>query len=347
MSILLKKKILWPHNFDPSLPQSGVFVHVFAQRLRDLGCNVDLLFLGDLRKPDEFLRAIKKLRLESKRYDLIHSQFGSACSLVSALSVKNKPLLLTLRGSDWYRIKNGFSLFSFHGLLANLFTKISLRHFDGVICVSRRMQAEVAEFVHDKRVFYLPDPIDLDVFKPINKKKVRLKLGLEKDIDKKWVLFTSVSKTNPVKRFDLAKNAFEIANRKCGDLELCLASGIDHSLMPEFVGACDLILLTSTHEGWPNCVKEALACDIPFVCTNVSDLQEISTLEPSCRVCPPDPIVIAENICEVLSENGQARLRHHVFEMSLPNACKQIEKIYEEILSGKMFVSKIENNLCV
>ena len=44
---------------------------------------------------------------------------------------------------------------------------------------------------------------------------------------------------DPVKRFPLAKQAFELANSKLGNLRLRIANGLPHQEMPLFTAACD------------------------------------------------------------------------------------------------------------
>lgn len=62
-----------------------------------------------------------------------------------------------------------------------------------------------------------------------------------------------------------------------------------------------IVLCTSTHEGWLNSIKEALACNVPVVLTDVSDLHLITDNEKDCRIYPPDAEIIVDNICDVLN----------------------------------------------
>ena len=116
-----------------------------------------------------------------------------------------------------------------------------------------------------------------------------------------------------------------------GNLRLRVATDLPHESMPLFVAACDLILCTSENEGWPNCVKESLSCGVPFVATDVSDLRDIAAQEPSCRVCPPDAAVIAENIRDVLQRPTQPNLRRYAEAMSQETIGKSIVSMYETV----------------
>ncbi|HEY0941098.1 MAG TPA: glycosyltransferase [Steroidobacter sp.] len=323
-------RVLWTHNFDPSVPNSGVFMHKAAEAIRARGVDLQLEYLGNLRSVRQLLRARKHVRRLAPGFDLVHAQFGSACALVTS-AADSVPKVVTIRGSDWnvHRASRGF--FYFHTRLASAFTRLSINSYDVVLTVSRRVAAELQRFAPRAHVDVSPSPVDLSRFVPRDKREARALLGYP-GCEEKWVLFNSLRLHNPIKRFALAQQAFDLAQARCGNLRLRIASDLPHEQMPLFVAACDLILCTSDNEGWPNSIKEALACNVPFVATDVSDLRDIASVEPSCRVCPPDAEVIAANICDVLSAPAPQRLRRHVEAMSGDAISDQLIAIYEAAL---------------
>jgi glycosyltransferase involved in cell wall biosynthesis len=189
----------------------------------------------------------------------------------------------------------------------------------------------MARFAPDAHMTVLPSPIDLARFVPSDKKEAKALLGFP-DCSEKWVLFNALSLQNPIKRFDLAKQAFDIAQARHGNLRLRLATDLPHDALPLFTASCDLIVCTSENEGWPNSIKEALACNVPFVSTDVSDLRDIAGNEPSCRICPPDAQVIADNICDVLAGPEPKGLRQYVLDMSLDATGERLISAYESVL---------------
>lgn len=324
-------RVLWTHNFDPRIPNSGVFVFTAAEGLRARGIDLQLEYLGNLRSVPQLLRARARVRQLAPEFDLVHAQFGSACALATA-AVEEVPKVLTIRGSDWNTHNSSLGFLYFHTRLASIFTRAAIGAYDCVISVSRRMAAELAQFAPNALMTVLPSPIDLTRFVPRNRSEAKTLLGYS-NCAEKWVLFNSVSLNNSVKRFGLANQAFELAQSRHGNLRLRIATDLSHDVLPLFVAACDVIVCTSEYEGWPNSVKEALACNIPFVATDVSDLRDIARKEPSCRICPPDAQAIADSICDVLAGPEPQGLRQYVSGMGLDAISDQLILTYDSVLS--------------
>jgi glycosyltransferase involved in cell wall biosynthesis len=324
-------RVLWTHNFEPRVANSGVFMHKAAEGMRARGVDLQLHYLGNLRSIPQLLRARGQVRRMAAEFDLVHAQFGSACALATAAATA-VPKIVTIRGSDWNTHDATRGFFYFHTRLASAFTKRALPSYDGVVTVSQRVAAEVMQAAPRAHVAVSPSPVDLSRFVPRDKQEARALLG-HPECTEKWVLFNSLRLNNPIKRFALAQQAFAVAQERCGNLRLRIASGLAHDAMPLFVAACDLILCTSDNEGWPNSVKEALACNVPFVATDVSDLRAIAQAEPSCRVCPADPAVIADNMCDVLQSQQACDLRKYVAGMSVAAVSDQLSEFYESVLA--------------
>lgn len=323
-------RVLWTHNFDPSTPVRGVFMHTAAEGLRARGINLQLEYLGNLRSPGQLWRARAHLRRIGGSFDIVHAQFGSACAWATS-SAGSRPRLLSLRGSDWYTFNAGRGFLYYHTRLASRMTKGALRSYDRLLTESKRMAAELREFSPNSRVEVVTAPVDLECFKPRDRRAAKAALGFP-ECSEKWVLFTTVNACNPIKRPELAHRAFELAQKRRGNLRLRLATGIDPASMPQFVAACDVVLCTSVYEGWPNSVKEALACEVPFVATDVSDLHDIARNDSRCRVCPPDAEAIADSICDVLDGPPPTGLRRHVEHMSVPVISERLISTYQELV---------------
>lgn len=303
-----------------------------AEGLKAIGVDVQLEYLGNLRSPLNILKAQKHVKKISKEFDLVHAQYGSACAIVSS-TVKGCTKVLSLRGSDW-NVHTSFGFLYWHTRLAKLMTRLAVERYDLVIPVSNRIALELKQNFPKVPSVALPSPIDVDRFVPVKKEQARALLGFPNNKEK-WVLFTSGNRNNPIKRYSLARQAVDLANAKLGNVRMRVASGLPHSELPLFVAACDIILCVSENEGWPNSIKEALACNLPFVSTDVSDLRDIADKEPTCRICPPDAAALAENICDVLSIPRTENLRRHVIKMDVRTTSKRLLDLYIDLISRK------------
>lgn len=305
-------------------------MNIAATGLRRLGVDLHCEYLGNLRSVPNLIKARKRLRQLAEAFDVVHAQYGSACSLVTA-AITGIPKVLSIRGNDWNVHNDSIGFYYFHTRLARAMTRWSIGSFDCVVTVSNRVAADIRRYYPAQRLEPLPSPLDLTRFVPRDKNEARAQQGFP-DCDEKWVLFNALNIYDPIKRFDLAQEAFNIAAAKLGNLRFRVATNLPHDILPLFASACDVILCTSETEGWPNCVKEALACNVPFVATDVSDLKEIAAKDRTCRVCPSDPEILAENICDVLTCGERPEVRKHVEEMSLDRSSQRLLKIYESVI---------------
>ncbi len=325
--------ILWTHNFNPDELNAGVFMFTAAEAIRALGVDVKLEYLGNLRSVLSILKAQEHVKKISKDFDLVHAQYGSACA-IATLKAKNCPKVLSLRGSDWNVHTASFSFHYWHTRLAKIMTRLAVKKYDLTITVSNRMCLDLRRNFPNVRSVALPSPVDTNRFVLVDKGQARQLLGFP-DNNEKWILFTAGDRNNPIKRYPLARQAVDLANAKLGNVKMRVASGLPHSELPLFVAACDLILCTSDNEGWPNSIKEALACNVPFVSTDVSDLSDIADKESICRICPADAAVLADNICDVLSTPETVDLRRHVREMDVRTTSERLLDLYRGLVSRK------------
>lgn len=322
--------MLWPHNFNKQdTPNAGVFMELSRRALHQVGIKPVLLYLGNLRSARGILQARRLVRDAAPNFALIHAQFGSACAVSSV--GHGRPTLISLRGSDWTAAYSPNLRDKAHALLATRMTRFAVRHASGVVSVSNRIAGEVEAFTDHPRVCVAPGPIDLDVFRPRDKFDSRQRLGL--DPSATYVLFTTESKTNPLKRLELAQAAVVRARERIPNVELLIASGRPHSEMPLITAAADCALLTSVAEGWPNCVKEALACDVPFVSTDVSDLKSIADIDQRCRVADATPEALGDSLVAVLTDTkSRSGLRTHLSSMSYEAFAHRLRDFYQQTI---------------
>ena len=323
-------RVLWTHNFNPSNPNAGCFMHTSAKGLRALGVDVQFEFLGNLRSPWNVLAARKRIRLRARDFDVVHAQYGSACAFVTA-GVDDRPTAVTVRGNDWNLHNETFHPLYFHTRLARALTRRSLGLFSAVIPVSQRLANELVNLVPTSKIKVIPAAIDLDRWKDVYLlgERNRKNTVISKTCS---VLFTNSRMKDPIKRSALCNLTIAIAKKRMTGITLKVASTIPYEDMPRYVSSCDAILCVSESEGWPNSVKEALACNVPFVATDISDLQAIAAQEPTCRVCEPSATVLANNLCEVLEMARPTTLRKYVEQMGLVPSSKNLLSVYQSLV---------------
>jgi teichuronic acid biosynthesis glycosyltransferase TuaC len=308
---------------------AGVFMYISQRALAATGVSPEMLYLGNLRGPIRLYRAHQLFVQASSCADLIHCQFGSAAALVCSEG-GHCPRVLSLRGSDWTRRYSRGLAGRLHSRTAALFTRLCLRRYQAVVCVSHRIAEEVQLEFPGVVTHVLPSPIDLSVFYPRDRDAAREQLGLPND-GHRYVVFGSAKARNPLKRRWLAEQAVAWAQQQMPELRLLPATGYTHEMMPVVLSAADVAICTSTSEGWPNFVKEALACNVPFVSTDVSDLRLIAAKEPMCRVVDAEPQHLGQALLDVLSLRRPVNLRAHVAGMSTEQHASHLIRIYSTL----------------
>ncbi|UWX55006.1 glycosyltransferase family 4 protein [Maribacter litopenaei] len=312
-----KKRILWTHNFPYDSTLGGIWMFNQHEFLKD---EVDLYYLNNLRNPIYFIKHLLKLRKLSKDYDIVHAQYGSAVGFITSFAKCSR--ILSLKGSDWYKAPNPSIFNKIRIFIGGYLTKFSIKRFDHIIVMSNHMKEQVIAKFGQLNIDAIVHPIDLEKFQSGGSK-----------IDKKTkkVLFASVNVRNPIKRFPLAEESFRLLKNKLPEAELIVMSKIPHDEVCEFMDGMDVLLLTSTHEGWPNVVKEMLALNKPFVSTRVSDLGEIAEQTSSCFVCDDD----AEQLSAALFKSLNApeeNLRKFVTGFSMKSSLYAVKEIYSKYL---------------
>ncbi len=326
-------RVLWVHNFRSHRLNADAWMHALAAAMRRAGVEVDLHATGSLRGLGRLLAVRRRITQASADYDVAHAQFGSACGVVTAQA--RCPRVLSLRGTEMLGCDAGSWRLRLHGQASRWMTGATLGRYARVIVMSHRMRAEVAKF-HQRHqgVEVLPSGIDLAKFQAIDRREARRRLGFAHDV-RPWVLFASLRAENPVKRPKLARAAFDRAQLRRTDLVLKTLHGVSHAQVPLWMNAANVLLVTSTREGWPNVVKEALACQVPFVSTDVSDLVRIAAVEPSCTVAAAEPGALAEGLLRAIDAGPSGLLRRHVEPMEIETTARRLRAIYEDALGWR------------
>jgi glycosyltransferase involved in cell wall biosynthesis len=199
---------------------------------------------------------------------------------------------------------------------------------DKVILVSQEMKEKLK---YDKAVV-IPCGINFNLFKPMPRKKARRELNLPQD--KKLVLWAGQPR-RAEKRFDIVKEAVALTQKEDPSVEFVLLSGKPHDVVPKYMNACDVLVLTSDAEGSPMVIKEAMACNLPIVSVPVGDVAEVIGGTDGCYLCTQNPADVAEKLLLVLRNGGRTGGREHIRHMELGHISQRIITQYQEVLHEK------------
>lgn len=315
----------WP---APGGPRTSHFIKRQADFLQAAGVDVDVFHFQAQKNVARYVKAWLAVRrqLRSKRYDLIHAQFGQ--SGLMALP-KRLPYVVTLRGSDILgTVSDRSGQYTAAGKINQRISRMVAAKADAVILVSEHMQANLPGL---ERCNIIPSGIDFDLFRIMPRDEARLRLGLP--MDERLVLFVG----NPEqarKRYQLAKAAVNILNDRL-PVRLVVGWGVPHTDIPLYMAACDALIFTSMQEGSPNVVKEALACDLPVVSVAVGDVeQRIGDVE-GCELCRDEaPESIAAALERVLLRGKRVEGRKSVEHLSETSITQQVISVYRSALSA-------------
>lgn len=259
----------------------------------------------------DYLRFYPRVLRGSRRgYDLVHANYGLTAP--AALAQPTRPVVLTLWGSD---------LFGDVGWLS----RFCARHVDAVIV----MTEEMADVLHPVEAHVIPHGIDLDVFRPLPQHEARDSVGWQHDAV--HVLFP-YSKQRPVKEYSRAERVTQAVQQQlAADVELHTVFDAPHDRIPAYMNAADALLLTSSHEGSPNSVKEAMACNLPVVATDVGDVAERLADVTNSSVCRTDEELV-ERLRTVLERRERSDGRDHIDHLGLTQMAERIESVYDSVL---------------
>jgi len=258
----------------------------------------------------DYLRSYQRLLQEyNQDYDLVHVNYGLMAPL--ALAQPHRPIVLSLWGSD---------LSGKVGVLSRYCAKLC----DEVIVMSEEMKDKLGQESH-----VIPHGIDFDQFKPIDQRQARNVVGW--NLDDTFVLFP-YHPSRTVKNYPLAKHIVEEVNKELKEeIELKVVYGVDHDEIPYYMNASDALLLTSDQEGFPNSIKEAMACNTPVVSTDVGDIKTRLNKTKNSHVCDSRNDLI-KSLYTVLKNGGRSDGRNHISDLSINEANKKIIDLYNKSL---------------
>nr|WP_256403609.1 glycosyltransferase [Halorubrum salinum] len=260
----------------------------------------------------EYLQYLPKVQkaVRGGDYDILHANYG--LTIPFAAMQFQHPVVATLWGSD---------VIGLDGLVTRLFS----RRPDAITVRSTEMR----ELLGREDAYIIPSGIDMDLFQPLDQTAARQ--HVQWDLNDLHVLFP-YSPDYKRKNYSLAEKVVEQVQEEFDrTIHLQTISGVDHSEMPNYMNASDALLLTSSHEGSPNTVKEAMACNVPVVSTDVGDVRSrLEGVTPS--GVGSTKTELAKQLHSVLRSQERSNGREKVVEVSWDHIGDQIIDIYRTVL---------------
>ncbi len=268
-------------------------------------------------------------------FDIMHVHgYGNLFSFLGALisAIKRKPLVWTVHG--YPRIKGAKRIF--YILYKHFMAPVIFWRASAIISVSKEAIKELRNET-DKEITYIPNGIDLSIFKPCKDYKKEKYIcyvgrldedkGIERLIKEVDLPILIVGKDEGIK-----SNLIKIAEERGKKL---LFKEVEFEEMPEMYCKCRYVVLPSKYEGFPLTMLESIACLRPFLTTNVGDvkivLQDLFESKSG-------KFIIKGNIQELIDKLEKENLnvllknaRKRLMKYSWGVIVKNIVKIYEEV----------------
>jgi glycosyltransferase involved in cell wall biosynthesis len=316
------------------------FIENEIEGLRREGVEIKKFFFISRKSIFGLLNSKSKLEKEINLYkpDLIHVHTGSTTSFLVAISRKKKiPWIVTFGGSELLGNHQPSIKWKVRDKISILLSRISAKLSNGIICVSKNLQAILPNSTLKKSIV-IPRGIDIQHFKPINKLEARglLKINPERQI----VIFSLNRKEAVVKNKVLADQVISVLQQKYRiDVSLISLIGYSRDEILLLLNAADALLITSLHEGSPNIVKEAMACNLPVVSVNCGDVKERLKDVKNSFVHSYDVKSLSESLNDVLNSRTRSNGREILLNQRLDrqSISLQISKFYKEVIDKHKF----------
>jgi len=276
-------------------------------------------------------------------------------ALPFVLFCRRNPMVVTLHG----RILHGVKLKQSRAMavMYRMVESFCFRRSAAIIVVddgTKEFYEKEYPWLREK-IQVIPVGIDLAKFKTLEKEKARAKWGfgstervvmfvgrleIEKDLGFLIESFHVVLRHVPHARLVLVgdgrdRKRLEGLASDLNPREVLFMGAQQPDSMPEILNCADVVALCSLFEGSPTVVKEALACGVPVVTTDVGDVAQIIKGDVIGRIVPKDAGRYGQAIIEILGredvENTRRECTNAASTFGFDEIGARTVKLYEKL----------------
>jgi len=293
------------------------------------------------------LPMLRRLSADDSGFELIdaHYFYPDGVAAVMLGQWLDLPVVITARGTD-------LNLIPSYALPRRMIQWAAARAA-GLVTVCKALKDTLVELgVEPGRVEVLRNGVDLELFRPIERKQVRVQLGLTART------LLSVGYLIPRKGHDLVIRALPLLP----ETELLIAGegpeggrlksladelgvagrvkflgAMKQIQLREYYGSCDALVLASSREGWANVLLESMACGTPVVASKVWGTPEVvDAPEAGVLMTERTPEALARAVTQLfMNYPDHAATRRYAEQFSWDDTTRGQIDLFRRILSAR------------
>ena len=310
----------------PDRPYYGIFVKEQVEAIRQLYSDIDfdIYYVDGRNSKMAYLKSIFAIdrRLRKRHYDIVHVHYGLSGLFLLNPFRKKTPTIVTLHGGDIQAEQGKTNQV--------MLTKMILRNAKAAVTLNGKMTDIAGKYCSN--IHQIPCSVDTSQFIPPQN---RTPLS---DTDPIKVIFPS-SPSRPVKNYPLFRDTVDrissMTGRRC---TVSAVEGMSRQEVARLYRHSDMMIMTSVSEGSPQVVKDAMACNLPIVSTNVGDVADLLDGVENCTWSDSHD---SGNLCSKAIDVIQGKVlgippRKKIAEMGLDHdsTARKIYRLYQSVLSA-------------
>lgn len=222
-------------------------------------------------------------------------------------------------------------------ILYKMIQKPILSLADAIIVTSQDLAKQLGN-IGGSKIFYIPNGVDLGLFRPIKDKSFGkiLKIIYVGRFEKQKNLESIIKAVSQVKSqivldfYGFGKEQKPL--RQLADslaVRLSIHDPVDYLVLPKILASAHVFVLPSLEEGSPKILFEAMACGLPIIGTNVRGIKELIINGKTGLLVEPNPASIAQAI-QKLAKNPKLREKLSLAARQFVQARFDINKLLDQ-----------------